>query len=377
MKKILVAADVATHPCVAGNTQCIMQYVENLRTIGADVYYLLIGSQDILKKTIETTRGYWGNRFFYYPLPLWQQLSMKIYKRLTRQSYPDNVDFYVPWGLINYVNSLHSTYHFDGLIVNYIWQSRLAKCHIPIKALYTHDIFAYRDERLDAGKYWHHHSVAEEAKAIRRFQHVLAIQDAERDYFKILSPKSDVRSLYSSFVFVNQNIQKNNNILFFSGNGPFNISGIKYFIKKVFPLLLKRNPEIHLYIGGNICSALNSEKLHPNIILKGCYDNPSDFYQLGDIVINPVYEGSGLKIKTFESLAHGKVTIVDPHSSIGIYQASKSPLIIASSPETYVEEIINYLGNTNLILSNKHHCQVYIESLNKYISSQYRDIFSL
>lgn len=377
MKRMLVAADIATHPCIAGNTQCIMQYVEQLRALGVEVYYLLIGSQELSQENIEMTKKYWGNYFFYYPLPLWQQYLMKIYKRLIKQSYPDNVDFYVPFGLINYVNSLYQKYDFCGLIVNYIWQSRLADCCIPIKALYTHDIFAYRDERLEAGKYWHHHSVAQEAKAIRRFQYVLAIQDVERDYFKILSPHSDVRSLYSSFTFVSQNIKNNNIILFFSGNGPFNIIGIKHFIKDVFPLLLKKNPKIQLYIGGNICSVMSPEELHPNIRLKGCYNNPSDFYQLGDIVINPVYEGTGLKIKTFESIAHGKVTIVDPHSSIGIYKSLNAPLIVASSPEVYVEKIMKYLGNDNLILSNKLHCQEYIKSLNKYISSQYSEIFHL
>ncbi|WP_410084459.1 glycosyltransferase [Alistipes putredinis] len=375
MKKILVAADMATHPCVGGNIQCIMQYVENLRALGFDVYYLLIGTQGLSADAIRSTLAYWGDHGFYYPVPGWQNFMQRAYKRLTYQAYPDNIDFYYPFGLNSYINRLHRLHEFSGLIVNYIWESRLAFCNIPIKAIYTHDVFAYRDERMAAGCNWHHHSVAEEARGVRRFPYIFAIQDVERDYFRYLAPKSDVRSVYSSFQFVEQPVTGSQNILFFSGGGDLNIEAIQRFIRGVYPSLLEQDANIHLLIGGNICSYLNPDELPRNVELKGRYDNPANFYIQGDICINPVFEGSGLKIKTFEALAYGKVTIVDPHSSIGIYRSEKSPLIIARTAEEYVSAVKKYMQNDFALKERRRLCKEYIESLNNYILEQYSAVF--
>ncbi|MCM1501093.1 MAG: glycosyltransferase [Bacteroidales bacterium] len=375
MKKILVAADMTTHPCIGGNNQCVMQYVKCLKQLGFDVYYLLIGTHGQSKESVDETLAYWGDHIFYYKTPKWQFFLQRIYKRLVRKAYPNNIDFYYPCGLNSYVNDLHSKYDFTGLIVNYIWESRLAFCNIPIRAIYTHDVFAFRDERMCAGSDWHHYSVEEEAKAIRRFPHVLAIQDVERDYFKFLAPKSKVLSVYSGFTFVDQPVCGNKNILFFSGRGKLNIEAITKFINEVFPLVLERDSDIHLLLGGQICSCFTREELHPNIELKGSYESPDDFYGLGDIVINPVFEGSGLKIKTFEAIAHGKVTIVDPHSAVGIYKLEKSPLLIAAEPQDYVDEIKKHICSHKPLEYNKAKCKEYIEDLNKYISSKYFEIF--
>ena len=376
MKKILVAADMTTHPCIGGNNQCVMQYIEILRRLGFDVYYLLIGTQGLSPTAIHSTKNYWGDHLFFYRTPWWQILFQRVYKRLTRQAYPDNIDFYYPAGLTRYVNRLQDNIHFTGLIVNYIWESRLSGCNIPIKSIYTHDVFAYRNERMAAGTNWHHHSAAQEARAVRRFRHILAIQDVERDYFKYLSPKSNVISVYSSFSFVDQPIRCNRNILFFSGGGDLNLSAIRGFITDIFPQIVEYDNSIRLLIGGNICFYLSDIEGQDNIELLGRYDNPDDFYLLGDVVINPVYEGSGLKIKTFEAIAHGKVTIVHPHSQIGIYHPDIAPLTIAQSADDYISAIKYYMINQERLADNKHDCQSYICQLNTYIETQYNNIFN-
>lgn len=377
MKRILIAADMTTHPCAGGNNQCVMQYVNILKNLGFDVFYLLIGVDGLSEETINATREYWGDHFFFYKTPTLQILKQKIIKRLLRNAYPPNLDFYSPIGIVKYVNALQEKYNFRGIIVNYIWQSKLSECNIPVKALYTHDVFAYRDERMEAGSHWHHYPVEIEALGIRRFNNVLAIQDVERDYFQYLSPKSNVVSVYSSFEFASQPIVKCKNILFFSGGGDLNLSGINRFIKTVWPLINDRDKDVKLLIGGNICKSLNREHFPSNIKLMGRFENVSDFYALGNIAINPVFEGSGLKIKTFESIAHGKTTIVDPHSTIGIYSKENSPLLVAHTVEEYVDLIFSRLENPNLIEQDRQDAYNYIMRLNQYISDQYKNIFEV
>lgn len=375
MKKILVAADMTTHPCIGGNNQCVMQYVKILRNLGYDVYYLLIGVRGLSEETIKATAEYWGDRFLYYPTPKYQDFFQRVVKRIKNNAYPDIIDFYSPKGIVRYVNDINKRLHFDGLIVNYIWQSKLAYCDIPAKAIYTHDVFTNRAERMAAGANWHSYPAETEAKYLRRFKNILAIQDVERDFFRYLSPKSNVVSVYSSFEYVEQPLAGNKNILFFSGGGDLNISGIKRFLEYVWPELRKRDKDITLLIGGGICGSLKESSMPEGVKLMGRYDDIADFYALGDIAINPVFEGTGLKIKTFEALAHGKTVIVDPHSAIGIYDRKNAPLLLANAPDDYVASIASRLNDKDLIIDDKFKAKQYIAKLNNYVASQYKNIF--
>ena len=375
-RRILVAADIHTHPCYAGNQQCIMQYVEVLRKLGCDVYFLYI---DLYKGNYITqeTKSYWGNHLFYYRTPQWQTLSQKIRRRIERCYYIPKIDVYYPKGLTHFVNKLHKEYRFDGLIVNYIWNSKLAECDIPIKTLFTHDVFTDRNQKLGVKDVWYSYPQKEEAKAIMRFSEVLSIQDEESEWFKKIAPDCNVRTVYSSFEFVNQPITASKNILFFSGGGSLNKDGIERFIKDVWPLLIEKDPEIKLLIGGGICGSLKDSILPEGIVLKGRYDNPDDFYALGDICINPVFKGSGLKIKTMEAIAHGKVTIVDPHSAIGVYRSDCVPLYRAQTPEDYLNVLVQCICNEDILQENLHACRKYLVKLNNYIEQQYVDAFAL
>lgn len=184
-----------------------------------------------------------------------------------------------------------------------------------------------------------------------------------------------MRTVYSSFRFVRQPITGAKNVLFFSGGGKLNKDGIDRFISEVWPLLKRQDSEMKLLLGGGICSCFKQEELGEDILLKGRYDNPDDFYALGDICINPVYNGSGLKIKTFEALAHGKLTIVAPHSALGVYQPDTIPLYRAKSPQDYVDVIGEYVGREEKLLMQREKCETYIDGLNGYILRQYAEVF--
>ena len=375
-KRILVAADVHTHPCYGGNQQCIMQYVDVLRKLGCDVYFLYIDIYEGRFLT-EETKQYWGDHFFYYRTPSWQIISQKIRRRIERCYYFPRVDVYYPKGLTQFVNRLHAEYHFDGLIVNYIWNSRLAECDIPIKTIFTHDVFTDRNTKLGVKDAWYSFHKKEEAKAVSRFPIVLSIQDEESEWFRKLAPASDIRTVYSSFSFIEQPITCNKNILFFSGGGKLNKDGIDRFIRDVWPKLKEQDSELRLLLGGGICGAFKNENLPYDVILKGKYDNPDDFYALGDICINPVFNGSGLKIKTMEAISHGKVTIVDPHSAIGLFQSNSAPLYRVETAQDYLDIVFRFICNEGALLENQQVCDIYMSKLNNYIFQQNIEIFKL
>lgn len=374
-KKILILANEPTHPCTSGSRQCIMQYALNLRSLGFDVYFLLVETMWMVQDEIKDTHEHWGDYFLHYKTPEWQIILQKAFRKIAREKFPDIMDFWYPVGLNSYINRMHKKIGFTGMIANYVWLSWTAKCDIPVNAIFTHDIFTDRRKNIP-NQIWHSYSMKNERKALRRFQNILAIQDAECDFFKSLAPGSNVVSVYSSFEYVPQPVTHCKNILFFSGGWQLNFNGITHFINDVFPLILEQEPEAKLLIGGKICALLEEIPLHPNIELRGLYDNPDDFYALGDISINPVYEGSGLKIKTMESIAHGKYTVVDPHDAIGIYKPEEAPLYVASTAREFADFITQAFRKPSLLEENEKKCRRYIDMLNSYILGQYSRMFS-
>lgn len=376
MKKILIVSDQPTHPVIGGNRSCIMQYVEVLKQLGYDPWFLFIDNHVALKEDKDETSRYWGHRFLYYETSRFQELVRKIDKCCVhRSANSEGVDFYFPWGLNRFVNKQNKKINFHGMIVNYIWLSKLAFCDISVKALFTHDVFTYRNEKETGGYCWMSFSEREEAKAIRRFDDILSIQDNESVYYSYLAPRKRIHTVYSSFEFVDQPLTRNKNILFFSGSGAINIRAIKRFINEVMPLIIDKDPEIRLLIGGGICFVLKEEKLPPYVELKGRFENPNDFYLLGDVAVNPVSEGTGLKIKTMEAIAYGKYTVVSPHSAEGVFRSQDIPVRIATTNIDFRDQILAGFEKVDMIIEVKKECFDYIKSLNSHIACQFSEIF--
>lgn len=140
-------------------------------------------------------------------------------------------------------------------------------------------------------------------------------------------------------------------------------------------MMVDQDPELKLIIGGTVCEKIPKDK-YSNIGLLGRVDSLDNFYRQGDVVINPVSQGTGLKIKTFEALSYGKVVIVHPHSSQGIYQRDTAPLLLATQPAEWVKIISKIFMDRDQVQEIKQKDETYILEMNNYINSQYSSFLS-
>lgn len=379
--KILVISPVGTHPVTAGNRKMILQYTDLFKHWGHEVYFLQICLRSLKRKVkekqqeeIEKTASSWGN----YYIPFYETWLCKVsrlfierYRRYFYKGYSKCDDIY-PTSLHYFVNKLNKQYNFDACIVNYYMYSKvLDYIHIPRKALFTHDYFSFKD--LVVGfKAGHATTPNEEAKAMRRASYIFAMQDEEVAFFQRLSPYSKVLLNYSNYEYHIQPIIGNHNILFLSGPNVFNINGIKWFISDIFPGIINDYPDVKLIIGGGICEEIALVyKDHSHIEFYGFVDNLDAFFQLGDVAINPTYQGTGLKIKTFESLSFDKVTIVHPHSTIGIFKKELAPLFVPSNVQEWIKVLSHIWSDDMIIQKIKERNRCYIADMNAFIESQY------
>ena len=381
--KILIVSTCPTHPVTAGNRKGILNQVEILRNLGNEVYffYIHISPLRISKDqggNLNELRNYWGDSLFIWKMTrmihLYQMLLQK-FRRIFNNSYLKVDDLY-PQAITKKINQLNSAYQFDCCIVNYYFLSKLfTKSQFPIKALFTHDYFAYKNLLVGMNNIGYNTTAHEEAKALQRSPNILSVNSDESVYFSKLSPQSNIYNIFSHYTYHPLKYVGNKKILFFSGNNIFNINGIKWFIDNIYPHLKKDDPNIELVIGGSICNSIN---INCNgISLYGLVDNPETFYSIGDIVINPTSEGTGLKIKTFEAISYNRVVIAHPHSVEGIYKPEVAPVLVAKNDLEWIDYIKNTIQNEMVINKQMSINRRYLDEMNSYVELEYKKLLGI
>lgn len=379
MKKVLIISKVHTHPIAMGNSYAIVAQAEALKKLGCEVHLLYVQTiqrgakaEQSAKNVINKMQEYWGDYLHVYALSKWERMRENLlYKYRTKYCnwHQGLYDLY-PSGIEPVVTSLQQKLCFDICIVNYVNMTKIFN-HVkfPKMACFTHDTFAYKN--LHAGKYNMWLDANQEAIGLQKCTDVLAIQDEEMNYFKILAPNSRHYSVYTPYQYCEQPVTGNHNILFLSGRNQYNKNGLEWFVNKVFPLITSRYPDCRLLIAGGICKEIDKYKDHQHIRLIGYVDDVAEFYKLGDIAINPTFQGTGLKIKTFESLSYSKITIVHPHSKAGIFDKDNAPLFSSDKPADWVD-FLDEIWDTNYNITDyKQKIKEYLCNMNSFIDKEY------
>lgn len=379
--KILIVSDIPTSPVNAGNRKLIAAYTSLFKRWGHEVHFLYVYRHNLRKRyrmeaknSIPITRKEWGSLFHQYDYSLLENLraNMNIIKsKLFRDDYR-KVDEIYPAGLSKEILRLHGLHHFDALLVNYFYLSKALEA-IPIKrkALFTHDSFSLH-QKGKGYKAAYYLKEEEETKALRRAPYIFAMQDVEAEYFHKLAPNAKILINYSHYDFHEQPVIGNHNLLYLSGASAFNLQGLSWFIEKVLPKIRLEFPNARLCIGGGICKMLSDFNKPDYIEIVGYVDDPYDFFMKGDVAINPCQVGTGLKIKTFEAISYDKVTMVHPHSLIGVYKKGEVPVFASSRAEDWVTYLRKAWHEPEFISSIKTRNRQYINDMDRFVEGEYK-----
>lgn len=96
--------------------------------------------------------------------------------------------------------------------------------------------------------------------------------------------------------------------------GP-NIEAAKWFVKEVFPRLREMIEDVKFYIVGKDPSDDIKRMESEDIIVTGLVDNVKKFYTISDLVVIPLKNGGGVKVKLLEAISYNKPIV---STSIGV-----------------------------------------------------------
>lgn len=166
--------------------------------------------------------------------------------------------------------------------------------------------------------------------------------------YKCYNKKSDLEipiCLKDEFKFNNIESKKDEYIILFIGAYYFpNVKGILWFVDNVMNRIDK---SIKLYIVGKDMEKINSESSIINnnsVKVIGTVENLQDWYSISNMVIAPIFEGAGMKVKTAEALMNGKIILGTNEAFIG-YEGMEE--FLCNTADEFIDKINYYRCNVS------------------------------
>lgn len=122
-----------------------------------------------------------------------------------------------------------------------------------------------------------------------------------------------------------------------------NTIGLKWFIDNVWPLIRERNKDMEFHIGGRNADPDFGKNFPEGIFFKGEIADAHSFILSGKLMVVPLFEASGIRIKIIEGLALGQVIATTTKGAQGIPAQNGKDIIIADTPKQMAREIVDAL----------------------------------
>lgn len=128
-----------------------------------------------------------------------------------------------------------------------------------------------------------------------------------------------------------------------------NSEGIEWILEKVWPKVLEQVPNAVFHIAGRNTPASLLEKEWKNVVIHGEVPDAADFINSHDVMLVPLFSGSGMRVKILEGMALGKVVLSTDLGLEGIHAKHKEQVLIANSVNNFVQEIVFCYQNPDSI----------------------------
>lgn len=167
------------------------------------------------------------------------------------------------------------------------------------------------------------------------------------------------------------NTKKDIDLLYLAAYNPYNLHGLQWFVDKVMPFITDR---IHITICGKLVQFLKQND--PKYVKKlnnlgfdliDFADDLNKLYARVKVVIVPLYEGTGMKIKIIEAMSHN-IPIVSRRPGVdGFPDKTNNGILVTDNPKEFAEIIKHLLKDNNFYkdIKNKEHeyfCEIFSKS---------------
>ena len=191
-------------------------------------------------------------------------------------------------------------------------------------------------------------------KIAERFNIVFICSEVDREYLLNRSINANIKILRNGVDVDNfklENVQKEKNRIIFTGNMPYyaNYDAAIYFVKDIFPKVLKQIPDAKFFIVGQNpprqIKAMSSE----NVIVTGYVDDLRKEYLKSCVNVAPMRFGAGTLNKILEAIVL-RVPIVATSVAVeGLPKDIKQSILVAKDSNDFADKLIRLLKNNESV----------------------------
>jgi sugar transferase (PEP-CTERM/EpsH1 system associated) len=260
------------------------------------------------------------------------------------------------------IERLVATEEFDVLVCDFLQPSVNVPPRLPVATvLFQHNVEAMiwkRHYEVQANPLKKSYlygqwlkADAYERAACRRFDHVIAVSEEDRETMRRaynLKSVSDVPTGVDTEFFRPRGLERRDpHNLVFTGSMDWlpNEDAIQFFTKEIMPRIRERVPDVTLTVVGRnpYASLVELGKRDPSIIVTGRVEDVRPYMERAAAYIVPIRVGGGTRLKIYEAMAMEKPIISTTIGAEGLPLADGRELLLADTAEAFAAATVSVL----------------------------------
>jgi glycosyltransferase involved in cell wall biosynthesis len=189
-----------------------------------------------------------------------------------------------------------------------------------------------------------------EAESIKRFHHVIAVSDVDRQLMAGFGVDPKNISVVPTGVDLRQFRQQENSsvagheVLFVgSMDWEANVDAVIYFCEKIWPRVLSNIPDAKFRIVGRNPHPSVLKLVSNSVEVTGRVPSVIEHLNRAAVVVVPLRIGGGTRLKIYEAMAMGKAVVSTPIGAEGLDVRDRHDIILSERPDDFADQIISLL----------------------------------
>ena len=124
-----------------------------------------------------------------------------------------------------------------------------------------------------------------------------------------------------------------------------NKQAMVWFVSQVWPLVIKQEPDAIFYMAGKKMPVMFKKYQTQNIKVMSEVEDATAFMQSKQIMVVPLFAGSGIRVKILEGMSLGKAIVTTKLGLEGVDAQNQKHLLVADGAEDFAASIVELLQN--------------------------------
>ncbi|RAP52605.1 MAG: hypothetical protein BZ138_02905 [Methanosphaera sp. rholeuAM270] len=163
--------------------------------------------------------------------------------------------------------------------------------------------------------------------------------------------------------FRNTSKEKSNKIIFLGDmSTPPNNDAVKYFMKEIYPKVMKKKTLPLYIVGRNPTEYVEKLGENANVTVTGTVNDVRTYLTRGTIFVTPMISGTGIKNKILEAMSMNLAVVSTSCGINGISARDNHEFLLADDPDTFAENIIKLSENDELYERLANNAREFVEN---------------